>query len=81
MGRDIWPNLGLDNQVLHIILRNLEEDLLSTYLDRPHKQILLLIGIHDGDTRFATAPKGWQRRKKGNLTCDDTITGGIQGRK
>eukprot|EP00957_Ditylum_brightwellii_P103321 7874305-Ditylum_brightwellii.AAC.1 len=37
IGRDVWPNLGLAYWVLHIILRNLKEDLLPASLDRPHK--------------------------------------------
>eukprot|EP00957_Ditylum_brightwellii_P046263 3510494-Ditylum_brightwellii.AAC.1 len=46
MGRDVRPNLGLDYQVLHVILRNLEEDLPSTALERTCKQNLLLIGFY-----------------------------------
>eukprot|EP00957_Ditylum_brightwellii_P205574 15344456-Ditylum_brightwellii.AAC.1 len=38
MGRDVRPNMGLDYRILHLILENVEQDLLSNEIDRHEKR-------------------------------------------
>eukprot|EP00957_Ditylum_brightwellii_P206536 15348892-Ditylum_brightwellii.AAC.1 len=46
MGRDVHPNLALDYRVLHIILSNIEQELLSGTISICKKRIKLLLGFY-----------------------------------
>eukprot|EP00957_Ditylum_brightwellii_P082662 6285451-Ditylum_brightwellii.AAC.1 len=45
MGRDVQPNMGLDYQILHVILENIDKNLTDYTLHREKKYFLLLVGF------------------------------------
>eukprot|EP00957_Ditylum_brightwellii_P134007 10217565-Ditylum_brightwellii.AAC.1 len=46
MGRDLCPNLGLDYRILHLILANIETDMLDSSWGQARIHFLLLVGFY-----------------------------------